>query len=68
MQSSKQKNLIEIFLIANQGWFARFVGDENIIELFGTDTLPTAFTSNACFETVSKEIQSLNPHHEIRRA
>jgi len=63
-----QQQVIELFLIANQGWFARFVNDENVVELFGTDTLPTAFTSSANFETVQAEIQSMNPQHEIRSA
>ncbi len=67
MQDRNRKNVIELFVIRT-GWFARFVGDQNIIDLFGTDTLPTAFTAAADAEVVLSAIQKLNPHHEVRRA
>lgn len=49
----------------NTGWCAQFVNDANIVELFGTDTLPTAFTAAAPFELVRSEIQKLNPNHDV---
>ncbi len=47
------------------GWCAQFVNDTNIVALFGTDTLPTAFTAKAPFETVQREVQKLNPRHDV---
>ena len=51
-----------------RGWYAKFIGDKKIVELFGTDTLPTAFTAAAAYDDVERELQRLNPHHTIRRA
>lgn len=68
MTHKQHENVIEIFLNSKTGWLARFVGDRKVIELFGTDTLPTAFTAQAPVEMVEKAIQKLNPHHEVRRA
>lgn len=42
------------------GWMARH-SDPTIRELFGTDTLPTAFTAAASTETVLIEITRRNP-------
>jgi len=47
------------------GWMARFANDQNIIELFGTDTIPTSFTSKAGWATVLNEIKKLNPDHDV---
>jgi len=44
----------------NEIWMARFSKPE-IRELFGTDTLPTAFTSHISVNTVLTEIERLNP-------
>jgi hypothetical protein len=41
------------------GWMARH-SDPTVKELFGTDTLPTAFTAAASAETVIAEISRLN--------
>ena len=46
-------------------WVAQFVNDPDIISLFGTDTLPTAFTAQADPITVLREIQRLNPRHLV---
>jgi len=50
-----------------RSWYAKFIGDKKIVELFGTDTLPTAFTAAAKYDDVEAEIQRLNPNHTIRR-
>ena len=47
------------------GWCAQFVNDTQVIAAFGTDTIPTAFTSSAPFEMVEREIKKLNPHHNV---
>lgn len=47
------------------GWCAQFVNDTQVIAAFGTDTIPTAFTSSAPFEMVQRAIQKLNPHHNV---
>ena len=67
MQDRNRKKVIEIFVVPS-GWVARFVGDENIMKLFNTDTIPTAFTAAADVEVVHSAIQKLNPQHEVRRA
>ena len=50
---------IELYVTA-QGWMARS-NDPQTRELFGTDTIPTAFTCNAHGSKVLAEIQKLNP-------
>lgn len=50
-------------IILSQGpdsWLATFT-DPAILEAFGTDTLPCAFTNRAPGERVLCEIQKLNP-------
>jgi hypothetical protein len=47
------------------GWMAQFVGDQKIMEAFGADTIPTAFTAQANPLTVLREIQRLNPSHLV---
>lgn len=56
-------------------WMARFAGPmrSQILEAFGTDTLPTAFSSQADPEAVERVIQGQNPDaliffEEVRRA
>jgi len=43
-----------------QGWVATF-SDPCIAELFGSNTIPTAFTASAPASLVQREIQKLNP-------
>jgi hypothetical protein len=45
------------------GWMARYrgAGASLIRELFGTDTLPTAFTRQASWQEVKATIEHLNP-------
>lgn len=46
-----------------QGWMATWVGPEaeKIKRLFGTDTMPTAFTAQASATKVLEAIGKLNP-------
>ena len=48
---------------ASTGWVALYRGPhaKKIKRLFGTDTLPTAFTTRATADTVRQAIQALNP-------
>lgn len=48
----------------DKGWFARH-SDPACMELFGTDTLPTAYTVLMPAETVLEEIARLNPDIEV---
>jgi hypothetical protein len=47
------------------GWSARFVNDEEVYRLFGTYTIPTAFTRFALQSDVIHAMQTLNPSHII---
>lgn len=48
---------------ASQGWMAQYVGPHRaqVMSLFETDTVPTAFTSQARKDVVLREISRLNP-------
>ena len=48
-----------------KGYMAKH-SDPEIKELFGTDTLPTAFTAGAKMDDVVAEIQRLNPNCKVR--
>ena len=52
-----------------QAWLATTTidgeSDPELVELFGTATLPTAFTAEALPAVVLGEIQSLNPDAEV---
>lgn len=56
--------------ISRGSWVATYSGPhaEPIKRLFGSATIPTAFTSQASIETVSREIKRLNPGTVIARA
>ncbi len=46
------------------GWVAQHCGGEltqEVVRLFGTDTLPTPFTALASYARVKAELQRLNP-------
>lgn len=45
-------------------WLARS-NDPQVLELFGTDTLPTAFTPEASATMVQRAIARLNPEAEV---
>lgn len=47
------------------GWVARFENDHDIVALFGTDTIPTAFTSAATASDVLEAIILQNPEHDV---
>lgn len=50
---------------SKQGWLARFIDDANVIKLFGTDTIVTAYTEAASPMMVLKAIQKNNPKHNV---
>ncbi len=50
---------------SSQGWLARFINDDKVLRLFGTDTIPTAFTENASPMVVKAQIEKLNPEHKV---
>ena len=50
---------------SKQGWLARFINDQKVTDLFGTDTLPTAFTEEASPMEVKREIERLNSGYEV---
>ena len=55
-----------IKLINNKnGWLVRFIDNPEIENLFGTDTLATAFTEKASPIVVRNEIQKLNPEYKV---
>lgn len=55
---------IRLFKTAT-GWMADFNGDRDIVDLFGTSIVPTAFTAQADQMQVLKEISNLNPQCEV---
>ena len=55
---------IELFK-TQAGWMADFIGDQEILSLFGQSIVPTAFTSNADSTTVLITIKKLNPHCSV---
>ena len=57
------KHTVKIFN-TSKGWMARF-SDPSIIELFKSDTIPTAFTENASPILVLNKIKELNPDCEV---
>jgi len=56
-------NRIELSLNPNGEWRAHFVGEhaKEVIALFGTDTLPTPYTSYSKPEAVRQAIAAINP-------
>jgi hypothetical protein len=48
-----------------RSWLATFHGDAEMVEAFGTDTIPTAFTTEANAEEVAAAIAAKNPDHQI---
>lgn len=56
-------NTIELFRNRN-GWMAKHT-DPDVRALFGTDTIPTAFTSQASATEVLAQIQKLNPNARV---
>jgi hypothetical protein len=59
----------EILLhLGQQGWLATYRGPHTaeIIELFASDTIPTAFTAHAALADVIAEISARNPGVVVR--
>jgi hypothetical protein len=50
---------------SKEGWLARFENDRRIIELFGTDTIPTPFRQTASPIMVRDEIVARNPGYNV---
>ena len=48
-----------------KGWMADFGNDAEILSVFGTSIIPTAFTSRATASVVRAEISRLNPEHNV---
>lgn len=49
----------------SEAWLATFTNDPDVLEAFGTDTIPTAFTGKAPEDMVREAIQARNPHHRV---
>jgi len=58
------KKSIEVYKNGGQ-WVAKFNNDPQIVDLFGTDTIPTAFTDKASADLVWQEIQAKNPECNV---
>jgi hypothetical protein len=57
---------IEVFLSLEGGcWCSRHVDDPEILELFGTDTLPLPFTPEATLEDVLADVRARNPDADV---
>lgn len=56
------KTTIEI-IAGTDCWMAKYPGDQEIIELFGTDMLPTAYTLRMPKADVIRNLRPLNPGH-----
>jgi len=63
---TKGMNAIELSL-ANGGWMATYIGPhaETMFALFGTITLPTAFSSDFSADEVLSQIQACNPSVQV---
>lgn len=48
-------------ILKPDGWYSKF-SDPSVIELFGTDTIPTAYGPTVTAATVWIEIAQRNPH------
>lgn len=56
-----------ILIYTPRGWLAQHSGPHafEVVDLFGTDTIPTAFTAQAPSEVVAAEIRKLNPDCKV---
>ena len=60
------KGRLEVFRsVEGQCWCVRMVDNAEILELFGTDTLPLPFTPEATLEQVLESVQARNPEAEV---
>ena len=61
-----EEKMKEIKLInSSKGWLATFTNDKRIIDLFGTDTIETAYSEKASPMFVKSEIERLNPEYIV---
>lgn len=51
---------------SRNAWLARFEGDAEVLDLFGTDTLPTAYTLRCGGAEVRAALQKFNPSALVR--
>jgi hypothetical protein len=59
----------EILLhMGEYGWLATFVGPHatRLVNLFGTSTIPTAYTARTSLESVIAGIAARNPHAVVK--
>jgi len=63
------KNRIKLYRTAD-GWVCRFMGPHagRVRRLFGSDTIPSAFTADARAGRVLAKIRELNPGYEVEIA
>ncbi len=50
---------------SKNGWLARFIDDQEVIEAFGTDTLRTPFNETTYPMEVKRTIERLNPDYRV---
>ena len=65
MVNTTERPAIIKLINSKTGWLARFENDQEIISLFGTDTIPTPFTENASPMMVKAEIEKRNPGYNV---
>ena len=54
---------ISLFVVGNS-WMTRHSAS-NIVDLFGTDTIPTPYTAQVAGHIVLKDITRLNPDRQV---
>ena len=67
LRSCRQPHDSIVLRSSRDGWMAEFYGPhaDEVVRLFGTNVLPTAFTSQAEHSVVKAEIDRLNPGIEV---
>lgn len=70
LATDRKGNTVKRITIWNDGhtWQATFHDDSEVQRLFGTDTLPTAFTAQADGARVLAEVQRRNRHCRVSLA
>lgn len=58
------KKIIELFIFDGI-WHAKFHNHTEVMDLFGTDTLPTAFMACLPAQTVLEQVQKRNPQCNV---
>lgn len=52
--------------LPGHAWVATFHGNQDLIRLFGMDTVPLSFTLHASGQDVRKHVERLHPHAQVR--